>query len=159
MDTTMCELNAASHGEGTGPSLGVVRARSVEDFVIERHPGWTRAEQVKIDNYVSQLDLFGGEDRTPLEAPRFKGTYHWHCRAEACRGHKQGNIDWELVGFQRTMRSLSDEHLIAAIRAKFLGELCASDRDLAFYVGNQAKRRNVFSVLGAWWARPGRDKR
>jgi len=65
MNTTMCELNAASRGEGVGPSLGLVRAASVEDFVVEAHPGWTGDEQTKIDNYVGQLDLFGGEDRTP----------------------------------------------------------------------------------------------
>ena len=158
INTTMCELNAAARGEGVGPSLGLVRAASVEDFVVETHPGWTRDEQTKIDNYVGQLDLFGGEDRTPLEAPRLKGTYHRHCRSEGCRGHKQGNIDWELVAFQRTMRSLGDAELADAIKAKFLGELCAPDRDVAFYVGNQAKRRNVFSVLGVWWARPDRDR-
>jgi len=56
------------------------------------------------------------------------------------------------------MRSLGAAELADALRAKFLGELCGRDRDVAFYVGNQAKRRNVFSVLGVWWARPGRDR-
>jgi hypothetical protein len=149
--TTMCELNAAAKTDGVDPSLGLVRAKSVEDFAVEPHPGWSRHEQLKIDRYVSQIDLFGGEDRTPLQAPRFRGTYHWHCQSDSCRGHRQGNIDWELVAFQRRLRKHTDAELAEAIRTKFLGELCAPSRDVAFYVGNQAKRHNVFSVLGVWW--------
>lgn len=39
------------------------------------------------------------------------------------------------------------EHL----EQKFLHEMCRPTRDVAFYVGNQAKRTNVFSVLGVYW--------
>jgi hypothetical protein len=30
-------------------------------------------------------------------------------------------------------------------------ELCGPSNDVAFYVGNQAKRENVFSVLGVYY--------
>jgi hypothetical protein len=29
--------------------------------------------------------------------------------------------------------------------------MCATDREIAFYVGNQAKRPRVFSVLGVYY--------
>jgi hypothetical protein len=29
--------------------------------------------------------------------------------------------------------------------------MCAADRDVAFFVGNQAKHPGVFSVLGVYW--------
>jgi hypothetical protein len=34
---------------------------------------------------------------------------------------------------------------------RFLDELCGAANELAFYVGNQAKRENVFSVLGVYY--------
>ncbi|HEY6422670.1 MAG TPA: hypothetical protein VIY28_05345 [Pseudonocardiaceae bacterium] len=59
----------------------------------------------------------------------------------------------EFVTFQRNLRRLSDDDLISALRQKFLTELCAPTRDVAFYVGNQAKREQTFSVLGIHYPR------
>src|SRR5262249_35268591 len=100
--TTMCRLNAGATMRS--PSLGLIRPREVTDLIIARHPGWTPEQQVKIDNYVSQLDLFGNEDRIPLQAPRFTGAYRYVCAAPDCRGHRQGVLDWEFVGLQRRLR-------------------------------------------------------
>jgi hypothetical protein len=132
-------------------SLALVRPRTVEGLDVEPHPGWTRAEQNKIDAYVGQLDLFSRHDRTPLQAPRFKAAYRYHCHEPDCGGHRQGFIDWELVAFQRHLQRLSDGELRDAIRDKFFGQICAPGRDVAFSVGNQAKRAPVFSVLGVYW--------
>jgi hypothetical protein len=41
------------------------------------------------------------------------------------------------------------------LRDRWLVEVCAANRDVAFYVGNQAKRPQVFSVLGVWWPKKG----
>ncbi|WP_426509509.1 hypothetical protein ACPPVO_01830 [Dactylosporangium sp. McL0621] len=60
-------------------------------------------------------------------------------------------MDWEFVAFQRNLGDVTDEEACRAIEAKFFGEMCAADREVAFYVGNQAKRVNVFSVLGVYW--------
>ncbi|HEV8528647.1 MAG TPA: hypothetical protein VGS60_14040 [Actinomycetes bacterium] len=68
-----------------------------------------------------------------------------------CGGHRQGVLDWELVAFQGRLARVGDEELRQAISGKFLDELCAPSRDVAFYVGNQAKRAHVFSVLGVYW--------
>lgn len=113
-------------------------------------PGWSAAEQAKIDNYVNQYDLTG-QPRTALQAPRFKGWYRYVCWDASCTGHQQGILDWEFVAFQRKLSRLSDADLISILRDKFLGELCAPTRDVAFYVGNQAKREQAFSVLGIYW--------
>jgi hypothetical protein len=132
--------------------LALIRPREISKLEISKHPGWTRDEQRKIDTYVSQLDLLSTQERTPLQAPRFKGTYHYRCGAPQCRGHKQGMLDWEFVAFQRRhLEGLTDAEAVQKLREKFIGELCAPDRDVAFYVGNQAKRPHVFSVLGVYW--------
>lgn len=46
---------------------------------------------------------------------------------------------------------LDDAAAINAIRAKYLEMMCAPHRAPAFYVGNQAKRAHVFSVLGVYY--------
>jgi len=151
IEDSMCRLNRDARASANAQSLALVRPLTVDGLDVEAHPGWTRAEQSKIDAYVSQLDLFGTQDRTPLEAPRFRAAYRYHCHERGCGGHRQGCIDWELVAFQRRLRQLSDAELVTAIRDKFLGELCGPARDVAYFVGNQAKRTHVFSVLGVWW--------
>lgn len=145
---SMCGVLQAVRDDPPARSLALVRPKEICDVEIIPHPGWTADEQAKIDGYVNQLDMFGG-DRTPLEAPKFKGRYQYRCHAPKCNGHKQGILDWEFVALQRKLHGSPDE-IAAALKEKFLG-LCGSDRDVAFYVGNQAKRQHVFSVLGVYY--------
>ncbi|HEX3679326.1 MAG TPA: hypothetical protein VHU90_06375 [Galbitalea sp.] len=147
--TTMCGLNRGATMRS--PSLGLIQPQKVTDLVITRHPGWTTAQQAKIDKYVGQLDLFGTEDRTALQAPRFIGTYHYVCAEPDCRGHRQGIIDWEFVALQRKLRDRDDQTATRLLRQKFLDQMCAPNRNVAFYVGNLAAHPTTFSVLGVYW--------
>lgn len=151
IEDSMCALNGAARANPHSKSLALVRPVDVRGFKIEPHPGWTPDEKRRIDAYVSQLDLFDDDDRAPLEAPRFRGSYQWRCGELTCRGHEQGVLDWEFVALQRHLRGRTDSEAIAALRTRFLDELCASHRDVAFFVGNQAKRAHVFSVLGVYY--------
>lgn len=146
MGDTMCDLNRRALTGG--PSLGLIRARKVLGLTVRRHAGWTAEEQAKIDAYVGQPELFDlGKPKTALEAPRFQATYRWLCPDADCRGHEQGLIDWELTAFQRRLPADEGE-AIDAIRQRWLREVCAPDKDVSFYVGNQAKRHQTFSILG-----------
>ena len=89
----MCQLNRNARASANAQSPALVLPRSVDGLDVEPHPGWTRAEQSKIDAYVGQLGLFD----------------------------------------------------------KYLADLCGPSREVTFYVGNQAKRAHVFSVLGVYW--------
>lgn len=153
VEDSMCHLYRDARADANAQSLALVRPRTVDGLIVEPHPGWTADEQRKIDAYVRQPDLFGGQDRTALEPPRFRAYYRYHCQDSGCGGHRQGVLDWELVAFQRrlTRAGVGDGELHQAISVKFLDELCAPSRDVAFYVGNQAKRAHVFSVLGVYW--------
>ncbi len=152
VEASMCRLNTAARADANAQSLALVRPSEVGALDVERHPGWTADEQRKIEAYVNQLELFPSErDRTPLQAPRVRAAYRYRCGDPRCQGHRQGLIDWEFVALQRRLAHLSDEELFRAVRIKFLDELCAPGRDVAFYVGNQAKRAHVFSVLGVYW--------
>jgi len=151
VESSMCAVYKRAKADARAPSLALISALRVDGFDIEPHPGWTRDEQLKIDAYVNQLELFPGQDKTPLYAPRFRGFYRWHCHEPGCGGHRQGIIDWEFVGLQRKLRRLDDVQSVEALKKRFLTEICHSGRDLAFYVGNQAKRHQTFSILGAYY--------
>jgi hypothetical protein len=151
VEDSMCRRYRAACDDANAPSLALIRPRKVDGLDVETHPGWTPDEQRKIDAYMRQPDLFSTGDRAALQPPRFRAYYRYRCHDAGCGGHRQGVLDWELVRFQRRLSGRGDDELRQAIRDKFLGELCGPGRDVAFYVGNQAKRARVFSVLGVYW--------
>ncbi|MGH3840551.1 MAG: hypothetical protein ACRDS0_03765 [Pseudonocardiaceae bacterium] len=150
---SMCELlaNTRANPHGKSRSLAAVRPRVVQDIDIAPHPGWTAEEKAKIERYASQPDLFDRAPRTALEAPRFKGWYKYRCHSASCKGHRQGIIDWEWVALQRKLSHYDDQQLQAALRTRFYDEICGADRDVIFYLGNQAKRLQTFMVLGMYY--------
>jgi hypothetical protein len=156
---SMCGLLAGVRDHPPARSLAAIRPREVTDLDVEPHPGWTSADQAKIDRYMGQLELPGltKTPRTALEAPRFKGWYRYRCASPQCSGHRQGIHDWEWVALQRNLVGRGDASIRAGLRSKFLDEMCAPDRDVIFYVGNQQRHQQSFMVLGLFWPRsPGR---
>jgi len=155
IDDSMCGLIAAVRENPPARSLAAIRPRQVSGLDIELHPGWTREEQVKIDQYVNQLELpdIGREPRTALEAPRFKGWYRYRCEQVGCAGHRQGIFDWEWTALQRRLADRDEAAARLALRERFLDQICAPDRDVLFFVGNLAKRQQTFMVLGAFYPR------
>jgi hypothetical protein len=152
IEDSMCEINKRSRADVKAPSLGLVRAADIGSFDLEPHPGWTPDERAKIDGYVNQLTLFGNDDdRTALEAPRFRGYYRWRCYSKDCNGHRQGIIDWEFVALQRRLADREDIATTTELTKRFLDEICDAAKDVAFYVGNQAKRPQTFSILGVYY--------
>lgn len=147
---SMCDVLHEVIDSPPASSLALVRPKRVMGVELARHPGWTKAEQAKIDAYVAQPDLMGSR-RTALQAPRLRGWYRYRCHARSCTSHRQGILDWEWVALQRRLGHLTDTRLADELRCKFFGEMCAANRDVAFFVGNQAKRQNTFSVLGVYY--------
>jgi hypothetical protein len=149
VEDSMCAVLAAVRQAPPGRSLAAIRPAEVRDVVLKPHPGWTADEQAKIDQYVRQYDL-DNTARPALQAPRFQGWYLYRCHDRGCRGHRQGIQDWEFVALQRTLKDYDDAALRQALRTMFLDTKCGADRDVAFYVGNQAKRHHVFGVVGVY---------
>ncbi len=159
VEGSMCGLIEAARLRGSAKSLAAIRPREVTGMDIELHGPWTADEQGKIDAYMNQIEFPGMSRRpkTDLEAPRFRGWYRYVCQAPGCGGHRQGIYDWEWVTLQRNLSRLGDAEASAALRKRFLDEICAPTNDLAFFVGNQQKRPQGFMVLGAFY--PPRDGR
>lgn len=152
----LCTLIQRTTADPAAPSLGLISPFEVQGLDFEEHPGWTVDEQAKIDRYVDQLSLFGDEDRTPLEAPTYKGWYRFTCHSQDCRGHRLRLLDWEFVVLQRRLRGRSDADQREQLRNRFLGQLCDVRCATAFYVGNLHARRHVWQVLGVYYPPRGR---
>ncbi|GAA3096400.1 hypothetical protein [Nonomuraea salmonea] len=151
VEDSMCNLLAAIRASPPARSLAAIRPRRIDGLDIEPHPGWTPDEQAKIEAYMQQDSLFGSGPRTALEAPRYKAWYRYRCHARSCRGHRQGVLDWEFVAHQRRLGAHDDAGVRQELRERWLEKICGADRDTVFFVGNQAKRPHVFSVLGAFY--------
>ena len=152
VEGSMCALNRQNQHGSTGQSLALVKPARVYRFELTDHPGWTADQKRKIDQYTNQLDLLAPDtDKSPLEPPRFHGHYHWKCHEPSCTGHRQSLIDWEFTALQRRLRLDSAEVARAALHRRFYDEMFSRGREVAFYVGNQAKRHHVFHVLGLYY--------
>lgn len=153
MAASMCELRRRQHADGT--SLGVFRPRQVLDLVIEP----ADVDQAKRDiarawaAQASLLDEVPAEERThqlrELELVPWSFKYRYTCAEPDCPSHTQSIIDWEIAEFYRRIRHTSDWR--ERLKKRWVAELCAPDRDTAFFVGNQHQHPGSFLVLGVWW--------
>ena len=150
VEDSMCELVEHARVASDARSIALIRVRDISGLSIARHRGWTADQPAKINGYLNQLDILDDHRRAPLQAPRFTGVYRYRCADRRCRGHWQSLLDWEFVALQRRLGTLTDAEAADQLRAKFLEQLCAADRDVAFYVGNQAARPQAFSIGGVY---------
>jgi hypothetical protein len=133
-------------------SLGAFRPLEVFDVTFEATQPWTQKQLAAL----GQRNLFA-QDREMLERMPFAFKYRYRCADAACIRHEQSIIDWEIAqAYRKWHRDLgSDEATIAAIRRKWLDELCAPDRDTVFFAGNMFQHPAQFLILGVFW--PPRD--
>lgn len=147
--TSACEL-LAQQGRATAPSLGLVKP-IVDELLVEKNAEFA-ADKKALAEMAAAPDLFGSPERSPLEAAPFKLKYRYRCESEKCGGHTQSIIDWEAGESARNWREgYSESGLADALRSKWLEQMCATDRDTYFYLGNQAAHRRSFLVLGLFW--------
>jgi hypothetical protein len=150
IDGSMCDLMKAEARDRT--SLGIIRPRKVTGLKIE--PVEPRPEKGKdAEAWAAQGQL--GEtperqlERQALEQIPYRFKYHYTCHDEACGGHRQSVVDWEIFELYRSVRHQSDWQ--EAIRKKWIAEMCGLGKETAFIVGNQHQYRQGFLVLGVWW--------
>ncbi|MFI0791560.1 hypothetical protein ACH4OY_02480 [Micromonospora rubida] len=149
IEGSMCQLNKQNR-DPSARSIALIRVADISALQVTRRPGWSAEDRRRITSYLSQLDLLEPAARTPLQAPRFTGTYRYRCADRQCRGHSQTLVDGEFVALQRRLTQLTDAEAADQLRHEFLTQLCGADRDIAFYVGNQAARPQAFSIGGVY---------
>lgn len=146
-----CTLNARALAGSPGPSLAAVIPSDIEQLDLSTFEGWSPEQQAKMEAHLNQDTLFGPKtDKSILAPPRFEGHYRYRCTGKACKGHRQGLLDWEFTELQRRHAGDTDEAAKSAIRKRFLDQLCAPGRGPVFFLGNQLKRPQAFGVLGVY---------
>ncbi|MDO9527733.1 MAG: hypothetical protein Q7J27_01075 [Syntrophales bacterium] len=71
------------------------------------------------------------------------------CNDSECSGHEISILDWELAELYRKVRKKSDWK--EKIKFKIITEIFSDKRDTYLIMGNMARRRNVFCILGLFW--------
>lgn len=133
--------------EEDGTSLGIVRPTRVLDLEIRPADHDWKPEWQKL---FSQLTLFGPQQK-PLHKLPYSFHYVFEC-SDSDKPHTAMCEDWELgVLFLREVDRLGSEEAAAeSVKKKFLGELCAPNRDTQFFMGTLFPY-NTWLVLGVFW--------
>lgn len=132
-----------------GRSLGMFRPCDV-DFSWKKSTPINQAER---DACYAQLSFFDKQKNVIEEIP-FDFYYRFKCAGvEDCPGHKLSIVDWEIDQAYRDWRYRykTMDLLLAKIRQRWLTLMCAESNDTCFYVGNMARFRDQFMVLGVFY--------
>ncbi len=153
MVASMCEVARRQRRDGV--SLAVFRPGRVVDLKIEKASVDQAKRQIAKawSAQTSLLDGLGTDERTNqvrvLERTPWTFKYRYECDETGCRTHTQSLIDWEIAQFYRRVRHFDDWR--ERVKRRWLEEVCGTDRDTAFFVGNMHQRPMSFLVLGVWW--------
>jgi hypothetical protein len=147
---SMCELMKAETSDRT--SLGMFRPAEVIDLIIEPvEPDPEKGE--KAEAWAAQGRLGEStersDERKALEQIPYRFKYRYRCPSPSCSGHNQSIVDWEVFQLYRQVRNRDNWQEL--MRRKWLDQMCSSEKDTAFIVGNQHQYRQGFLVLGVWW--------
>jgi hypothetical protein len=147
LQSSMCAIRRRQAADAT--SLGLFRPDGPPELlVVEDRSPWDPEKQMVVDQPSMLMPGKRGLEKVP-----FRFSYRYRCAGEeACRGHEQSIIDWEIA---EAFRSWRDQHgeqrALEMIRKKWTEQLWAEDRDTALFTGNQFKNPDGFLVLGVFW--------
>ena len=144
---TMCEF--LSNRQSDPRSLGCVKPRDIDRLVVEDGEAeWSGRKKGVVD----QLVLFDSVDKK-LEKIPYVFKYRYRCEQKDCNGHEQSILDWELMELYRNLKhgGASVGEIMSKIEGKFFDELCGSDKDTHFFVGNHSQYPVTFMVIGVFW--------
>lgn len=148
MVESLCELQERQRRDAT--SLGLFKPGEIIDFTSSpTEDEWDEGQTAALQ----QGTLLPTRPRRPLERIPYRFAYRFRCANASCRGHDIQLIDWEVCELYRKLGDRPLDERLDLLRAKWLEELCAPDRDTYFFAGNMAKRPWQFQLLGVVWPR------
>jgi hypothetical protein len=141
----MCELLRKQATDGA--SLGMFRPTDVDFEATFGGANWDPAKAAQLE----QPSLFF-PNKGSLEKIPYRFRYQYRCSDPKCGGHAQTIIDWEIAQAYRSWADrYGEEELIDKLRQRWLDEMCGSNKDTRFFVGNQHLQPRGFLVLGVFW--------
>ena len=140
-------------------SLGIFKPKKVHDLVYKQvSSNWKPSSKAAL----AQGRLW--EDRkVSKEPPRkvpFKFQYVFDCDDSRCKSHRMMIEDWEVgaLYWKLVDRGASPDEAAKSVKDKFLGQLCAADRDTHFYVGTILAHPKTWVVIGVFWPKIAKAK-
>lgn len=140
-------------------SLGLVQPKQITNIYAKPH------SQAERDNFwdkyqsaVAQMELPLDPETNrqikPLTPPDYRFKIAFRCDDEKCQHeHNFSVLDWELDALYFNLRQKGKNRQEASdmVVDKLANEVCASDKDLHFYLGNISTHPYIFTIVGLWW--------
>lgn len=146
------DIQDAQRRDGT--SIGMFRPKQITRLVKRKAKPWGARQLAALRQQRLGLGEAETSELAELEQIPWSFAYEFTCDDDRCTGHELGVLDWEIgQSYRRWVREYGDRWE-EVLRAKYEVELPA--RDLHFVVGNLAKRRHTFEIIGL--VRPARPK-
>ncbi|MEW5746454.1 MAG: hypothetical protein AB1805_13565 [Nitrospirota bacterium] len=153
LSKSLCEIYRDN--ERSGKSLGMFKPHKIS-FTTQKIK---IEDSSKREECYNQRSLFR-KDKCVIEAVPFEFRYQFSCFAEPdCPGHDLLIIDWEINQAFRSWRYKYKQEtvLLQKIEERWLNDLCSDKKDTYFIVGNMARFRKNFMLLGVFY--PGLSSR
>ena len=134
-------------------SLGIFKPKKVHDLIITPDDADWKPKFKEALRQARLWDDRGVTKEPPRKVP-FKFHYCFECDDPRCKGkHKMMIEDWEVGAlFWRLVdKGASHDKAAQKVRDKFLGEICAPDKDTHFYVGTILAHPKTWVVIGVFW--------
>ena len=133
-------------------SLGIFRPKKVHDLIIAPDdPDWKPSFMAALRQ--ARLWEIRTVSREPPRKVPFKFHYRFECDDERCSGHKMMIEDWEVgaLFWKLVDQGLSHKDAAVKVKRKFLGELCAANKDTHFFVGTILAHPRSWVVIGIFY--------
>lgn len=147
ISNSMCEILQES--EDKDKSLGMFKPRNI-DFVWEKARPKNQNARKACYAQLSFLD----KKKEVIENIPFDFRYKFFCHNDPlCSGHNYSIIDWEIGQAYRDWqwKYKTQDLLLEKIKERWLDNMCSSNNDVYFFVGNMKRFRNIFMVLGVFY--------
>jgi hypothetical protein len=128
-------------------SLGIIKPRKIAGFKVQKKTATELAEEEqKKRSIMAQLSF--AVEKKELDLMPYRFLISFACDHQACTGHNISILDWEFGQLYRNvMKSANWEE---KIKGK-LEQICSKEKDVYFFMGNMASRRNIFCILGIFY--------
>lgn len=130
-----------------GTSLGIIKPREFRGFHVEpKTESEIKEGDKKKKQILSQKSFL--MDKKDLELFPCRFLISFNCNNPKCTGHKISILDWEFGAlYRRVSGSVAWEQ---KMRQK-VEQICSPEKDVYFFMGNMASRRQTFCILGIFY--------
>ena len=128
-------------------SLGIIKPKEIIGFHIEKK---TKAELAEEDQKKLQIigQLSFVVEKKELDLMPYRFLISFACDNPDCTKHRISILDREFGQLYRKVLKSGDWE--EKMREK-VEQLCSKERDVFFFMGNMASRRNTFCILGMFY--------